>query len=155
MLAIRAILHATDFSANSEIAFRIACSLARDYGARLVVLHVDVPPIVPVGEGIGLPQPIIPRDLKPLREQLHQLKPPDPKVRVEHLLVEGDPVTEILRVVSESKCDVIVMGTHGRTGLSRLLMGSVAEQIVRKAPCPVVTVKMPLPETGLEAKSAV
>jgi nucleotide-binding universal stress UspA family protein len=64
-------------------------------------------------------------------------------VTVEHHLKEGDPATEILRLAEERKVDVIVMGTHGRTGLGRLLMGSVAEQIVRKAPCPVLTVRLP------------
>jgi len=59
--------------------------------------------------------------------------------------VEGDVATEILRLAQETGSDLIVMGTHGRTGLARLLMGSVAEQVVRKAPCPVLTVKTPFP----------
>jgi nucleotide-binding universal stress UspA family protein len=58
-------------------------------------------------------------------------------------LEEGDPVTQILRIAGEENCELIVMGIHGRTGLGRLLMGSVAEQVVRRAPCPVLTVKMP------------
>jgi nucleotide-binding universal stress UspA family protein len=62
---------------------------------------------------------------------------------LEHRLVEGDAATVILQVATEIKCDLIVMGTHGRTGLSRLLMGSVAEQVVRNASCPVLTVKTP------------
>jgi nucleotide-binding universal stress UspA family protein len=64
---------------------------------------------------------------------------------VEHWIFQGDPATEILAAAEKIKCDLIVMGTHGRTGLGRLLMGSVAEQVVRKAPCPVLTVKTPLP----------
>jgi nucleotide-binding universal stress UspA family protein len=71
------------------------------------------------------------------------------KVPVEHqLLFVGDPAAEILRVAQAVKADLIVLGTHGRTGLGRLLMGSVAEQVVRRAPCPVVTVKAPLPQGG-------
>jgi nucleotide-binding universal stress UspA family protein len=62
-------------------------------------------------------------------------------------LQEGDPATEILRIAQECKCDLIVMGTHGRTGVARLLMGSVAEHVVRKAECPVLVVKTPLPKT--------
>jgi nucleotide-binding universal stress UspA family protein len=145
MLAIRTVLHPTDFSERSELAFRLACSLARDYGARLLVLHVAEPPFAVAGEGVVM----LPfeEDLEPLRRQLQQLRPPDPKVQVEHRLVQGDAATEILRVAEETKCDVIVLGTHGRTGVARLLMGSVAEQVVRKARCPVVTVKAPLPET--------
>ena len=104
------------------------------------------------GEGVLiLPSAV---DLKPLREQLQQLRPQDPKVPVEHRLVEGTAATEILRLAEETKCDVIVLGTHGRTGFGRLLMGSVAEQVVRRAPCPVVTVKTPLPETSPSGESA-
>jgi nucleotide-binding universal stress UspA family protein len=148
MLAIRTVLHPTDFSTNSETAFRIACSLARDYGARLIVLHVDVPPIVLINEGIGIPPPAAPGDDTGLKDKLEQLKAPDPKVRLEHVLLKGDPTSEILRVAKEHKADVMVMGTHGRTGLGRLLMGSVAEEVVRKASCPVVTVKVPLLQTS-------
>lgn len=79
-----------------------------------------------------------------MRNQLLQLKPPDPKVSVEHRLVKGDAATEIVNPAAETKADVIVMGSHGRTGLGRLLLGSVAENVMRKAPCPVVTVKPPL-----------
>jgi len=141
MLPIKAILHPTDFSERSMLAFRLACALARDYGARLTVLHVAQPPTASAIEGVLIPAPT--RDLQPLREQLQHLRPEDPKVLVEHHLIEGDAVTEILHVAGETKCDVIAMGTHGRTGLDRLLMGSVAEQVVRTASCPVLTVKIP------------
>jgi nucleotide-binding universal stress UspA family protein len=143
MLAIQTILHPTDFSERSEFAFRLACSLSRDYGARLVILHVAEPPTAVAAEGVLMPPPTI--DLEPLRERLQQLRPEDPKVVVEHCLVQGGAAEEILQVAQERKCDLIVMGTHGRTGLGRLLMGSVAEQVVRKASCPVLTVKTPQP----------
>jgi nucleotide-binding universal stress UspA family protein len=151
MLAIRNILHPTDFSERSDFAFRLACSLARDYGARLVVLHVAEPPMVVGSEGMLMPPVEV--DLQPLQERLQQLRPRDPKVPVEHHLVQGDAAAEILRVAEETKCNVIVLGTHGRTGLGRILMGSVAEQVVRKAPCPVVTVKTPLAEASPSAES--
>ena len=142
MLAIKTILHPTDFSEPAAFAFRLACTLARDYGSRLVVLHVAEPPMAFAGEGVlMLPAAV---DLQPLRERLQQLRPGDPKVPLDHMLVEGAAVHEILRVAEETKCDMIVIGTHGRTGLGRLLMGSVAEQVVRRAPCPVITVKTPL-----------
>ena len=144
MLAIKRILHPTDFSEGSELAFRLACSLARDYGARISVVHVAVPPTIVYGEGVIPPEPE--NWLGEAREKLARLLPPDPKVLVEHRLIEGDVVDEILRAAADAGADVVVMGTHGRTGLGRFLMGSVAEQIVRKAPCPVVTVKAPLPE---------
>jgi nucleotide-binding universal stress UspA family protein len=144
MLAIRNILHPTDFSEHSELAFRLACSLARDYGARLIVLHVVEPTTVIPGEGaLAFPPE---DDLEPFRRRLQRFQPRDPQSPVEHRVVEGHAATEILRVAEATKCDVIVLGTHGRTGLGRLLMGSVAEQVVRKAACPVLMVKAPLPE---------
>jgi CheY-like chemotaxis protein/nucleotide-binding universal stress UspA family protein len=145
MLAIRTVLHPSDFSESSEFAFRLACSLAHDYGARLIVLHV-VEPALPVGvEGMMvLPPPGI--DLKPVRARLEHLRPRVRKIAVEHELVVGDPAAEILRVAKERQCDLILMGTHGRTGIGRFLMGSVAEQVLRRAPCPVVTAKAPLPQ---------
>src|SRR5262249_55818475 len=117
MLAIKTILHPTHFSDCSDFAFRLACSLARDYNARLIILHVAEPFMAVAGEGaLVLPVPI---DLKPIRERLHQYRPEDPKWPVDHRLVQGDAATEILQVAGEIKCDLIVMGTHGRTGLSR------------------------------------
>jgi len=141
MLAIKTILHPTDFSERAEFAFRLAGSLARDYGARLIVLHVAELPMAVSGVGVlMIPPPI---DEKPLRDKLEEFRAHNPKVPVEHRMVEGDPASEILRVAGETRCDVIIMGTHGRTGLGRLLMGSVAEQVVRRAACPVLTVKDP------------
>ena len=145
MLPIRTILHPTDFSPQSGYAFQLACALARDYVAHLIVLTVQPPEIV-YGEGFVLPpDPEVVR--KGLQEQLDRLQPPDPAIRVERILEEGDPVQEILHTARETHADIIVMGTHGRTGVGRLLMGSVAEAVLRKAPCPVLTVKAPLPET--------
>lgn len=139
MLTFKTILHPTDFSERSALALRLAGSLARDHGARLIVLHVVVPPpAIPV-EGVALPPPAL--DLKLLQAQLQQVRLDDAQLPVEHRLVEGDAAAEILRLAEETKCDLIVMGTHGRTWLSRMLMGSVAEEVVRKAACPVLTVK--------------
>jgi len=138
------ILHPTDFSDRSAHALRLACSLARDYGARLVVLHVAEPPPPPYEQGVMLPTSV---DLDEERADLERLAVPDDDViRVERRFEKGDPATVTLRVADEVRADLIVMGTHGRTGLSRLLMGSVAEQVVRRARCPVLTVKTPLPE---------
>jgi nucleotide-binding universal stress UspA family protein len=146
MLAIRTILHPTDFSPRSEHAFRLAGSLARDHGARLVVLHVTSPPAVAYGE--VLTELATEGYQQAAWDAFRRLQESDPKLRelrVETQLVEGDPAAEILRVAAETGCDLIIMGTHGRTGLGRVLMGSVAEQVVRKARCPVLTVKAPLP----------
>jgi nucleotide-binding universal stress UspA family protein len=140
MLPIKTILHPTDFSESSSLAFDLACSLAHDYQARLVVLHVaEIPVFGSEVEMLALWAAANPL----LRKKLEQLRPPDPSVAVEYRLIEGDAVTEILWIARQTTSDVIVMGTHGRTGLRHLIMGSVAEQVVRKAPCPVVTVKAP------------
>ena len=153
MLAVKTVLHATDFSKNSAFAFRLACALARDYGARLVILHVAAPPAVFYGEGIYLPPPE--EYEEPLHDKLLRLQPHDRRVVTEHRLEEGPPAPTILRVAAQAKADVIVLGTHGRTGLGRLIMGSVAEQVVRKAPCPVLTVKNPVTVASLVAAEQV
>jgi quercetin dioxygenase-like cupin family protein len=78
-------------------------------------------------------------------------RPSDPRIRVEHRLAEGNAAEEILRLGEAMHCDLIVMGSHGRTGLGRLLTGSVAEEVLRKAACPVMVVKTP-PRPGLAAE---
>ncbi len=142
MFAIHRILHPTDFSERSAHAFRLACALARDHGASVLVLHVKAPLVI-YGEGLMAEPP--PGYTEGLRAQLKSVQAHDPRVVLEHKLVEGEPAEEILRVAREAGCDLIVLGTHGRTGLRRLLMGSVAEVVVRKAECPVLTVKTPFP----------
>ena len=152
MLPIRTILHATDFSENCAAPFRLACSLARDYGARLIVLHVQ-PPTMAFGEMDGVY--LVPdASSEELMKQLRERKPEDPAVVVDYRLAEGDAAEEILRTAQETSSDVIVLGTHGRKGLGRLLLGSVAEQTVRSALCPVVTVKPTPRKTSRLSKDA-
>jgi nucleotide-binding universal stress UspA family protein len=134
MLPVHRILHPTDFSEGARGAFRLACALARDCDAELVVLSVVPLPAVMYG-----PPPE--SYLEHLREHLSRMRPPDAGTRFQHLVAEGNPATAILNAARANGCDLIVMGTHGRTGLSRFLKGSVAEEVVRKAPCPVLTVK--------------
>jgi universal stress protein A len=144
MFRIATILHPTDFSPQSEHAFHLACSLARDHAGRVIVLHVAEPPLVAPGGGMTPPLPG--GVWEAIETQLRGVQTPDAKVPVEHRLEEGKPADEILRVAQDVKCDLIVMGTHGRTGLAHFLMGSVAEQVVRKATCAVLVVKTPFPE---------
>jgi len=147
MLPIHTILCPTDFSPPARNAFRLASALARDYSARLIVMHVIEQPLL-IYSGVMAPPPppdISAEEREGLLKKLHQLVPDDPTVSVEHLLVEGEPSTAILKISQERHCDLIVMGSHGRTGLYRLLMGSVAEQVLRKGTCPVLTVKTPIP----------
>jgi nucleotide-binding universal stress UspA family protein len=136
MLPIRTILHPTDFSERARYALQLACALARDQGAHLTLLHV-------------MPVPLAQEKMRYREEmegELNRTEVPDPSVSVERRLEEGDPATQILGAAQEGGCDLIVLGTHGRTGLDRLLMGSVAEQVVRRAPCPVLTVRIPFPQ---------
>ena len=136
---IKAILHPTDFSDPANLAFQLACSMASTHQARLIVLHVCPSSMATSEFEAALLPSAAQKEL--LREELGRFQPLDPNVQVEYRFQEGEPVEEILRVARESHCDLIVMGTHGRTGLNRLVMGSVAEEIVRTAPCPVVTIK--------------
>lgn len=156
MIPIRTILHPTDFSMHSEHAYRLACSLARDHGARLVVLHVVSG--LASGEFVWDLYPSSGGYKEVLEEKLHMLAAPDPRVPMEYRLEEGDAAKRILRVAEETRCDLIVMGTHGRTGLGRLLVGSVAEEVVRKATCGVLTMKLPhadaLPSWELASEEA-
>jgi nucleotide-binding universal stress UspA family protein len=143
VLDIRHILFPADFSACCQAAFRYAQALARDYEARLLVLHAATPPaFLSYGE---LEKALHrPADYQgQLTEQLQRLYAVASPLVAEYLVVVGDPATEILKAARGSSCDLIVMGTEGRTGLGRLVMGSVAEQIVRSAACPVMTVKIP------------
>jgi nucleotide-binding universal stress UspA family protein len=148
MLPIKNILVATDFSPMSEHALRLGGALARDYGARLFAVHVVQPPVAVYAEtAVFVEEP----DFSSARESLHALRIPG--VDVEYRLMEGDPAATIVQVATDLHCDLIVIGTHGRAGVVRVLMGSVAEDVLRKAPCPVLTVKasVPLPMPVEEA----
>jgi universal stress protein A len=142
MLPVRTVLHPTDFSERSDHAFRLACALARDCGARLFVLHVMKSPLVLYG---GEAPPPAAGQAEEEWDRLRQLQARATGVQVVPCLAEGDPADAILRAARETRSDVVLIGTHGQTGLARLLMGSVAEQVVRKAPCAVLTVKAPFP----------
>jgi nucleotide-binding universal stress UspA family protein len=147
MMRNQTILHPTDFSEGSQPAFQLACSLASDHGARLVVLHVIPPPTL-VDGGDPVAAAIIEEFHNEQREKLAGLRLQDSAVQVEHRLVAGNPPGEILRAACDSGCGMIVTGTHGLTGMRRVLLGSVAESVLRQAPCPVVTVKGAARETA-------
>lgn len=143
MLPIHKILHPTDFSDRAREAFRVACGLAHDYNAELIILHVVAPPSTFYGEGLVPEGPG--SDLEEARASLREVVPAGFEVRFRHQIEQGDAVAEIVRVARETGCDLIVMGTQGRTGLDRLLLGSVAEGVLRQAACPVFPVRVPFP----------
>jgi nucleotide-binding universal stress UspA family protein len=143
MYEIRTILHPTDFSASADLALQLAGSLARDHRARLIVLHIGRPPVSHLGGGPALVPPL-PGEWgrEQLELQLRQRTVPALEQPLDHRLVFAeDAGAAILRTAEEVQCDLIVLGTHGRTGLGRLLMGSTAEQVARRANCPVLTVR--------------
>lgn len=132
----KTIVFPTDFSTASDAALVHAAALARQSGARLLIVHVEEPPLAYGGGELyyGLPEPSSERILK----MLEDVRPADPAVPFTHRLTMGDPAAEIVRIAGDETAEMIVLGTHGRTGITRLLMGSVAESIVRHAPCPVL-----------------
>jgi nucleotide-binding universal stress UspA family protein len=148
MLKIRGILHPTDFSKQSAYAFEVACSLARNYQAPVYVLHVAAPSVEIEGE--AMKRPYSAEYLREERQRLERVQSPYPGVTVHHELVEGTPAEEILRAAREVPCDFIVMGTHGGSALRRLLMGSVAEEVLRRAEQPVIAVKHPVPKDSVQ-----
>ena len=150
MSIIRTILHPTDFSERSQAALHVASSLARDEKARLIILHV-LPAAPAHAEGIVQQEWNAYHDK--LWNRLQRLDVPNSGIELERRLADGEPWQAILRVVQEERCDLIVMGTHGRTGVYRLLMGSVAEQVVRRATCPVLTLKTPIAELRTEQQA--
>jgi nucleotide-binding universal stress UspA family protein len=136
---IRVILHPTDFSVDSEAALRVARWLAREHGARLIVLHVAVLEDLLAGTPAAEIDPRLDREA--LEDVRKRVEGPDLKHRVESMLRRGYAAEGILQSAEEVGCDLIVMGTNGRSGLSRLLMGSVAEHVLAKADCPVLVAK--------------
>jgi len=149
MLTFRKILCPTDFSDPSFRALATADELARRYNAELHVLHVVMPvPLVELPPGAGTVAFDVKKyeaDMidvfgKTLDEALSEHVKPD--VPVHRHLEIGDPAHEIIKLADQIKPDVIVIATHGRTGLKRFIYGSVAEAVVRRSPCAVLTIPM-------------
>jgi nucleotide-binding universal stress UspA family protein len=140
------ILHPTDFSPASRAAFTHALALARAERAELLVVHVLAPVLPMVGEGYMTPRTFddVQRSMRAqAQKQLDRLvaKAKTARVRARGLLYEGTAADAIVRAARARRARLIVMGTHGRTGLTRLLIGSVAERVVGTAPCPVLTIR--------------
>jgi universal stress protein A len=142
---IKSILFPTDFSEYNEAALKLASTLASESQATLYIVHVhDVQSVsAAAGEFSYLDAPTWREQLRNAGEQLGTVVPSIPGVSYERECLTGNPVVEILKFAEGHKIDLIVMGSHGRTGLSRLLMGSIAEGVTRKASCPVLIVKQP------------
>jgi nucleotide-binding universal stress UspA family protein len=145
MKPLSTILVPVDFSAHSDEALRFAADLARRYDAALQLLHVFEPPSYALPEGYVLPSPDqLGMIISEIEKKLSAAKA-DALIsgapRVSTLMLQGGAVSEILRLSVEGGYGLIVMGTHGRTGIKHLIIGSVAENVVRKAACPVLTMR--------------
>ena len=146
MIKLKKILFPTDFSDSSNEALQYALSFAKEYGAKLVVLHVINEKVF--AEGINLPRVI---SLEELADEMEaeakkQLKTLIPKeqgegLERENVILRGNPFLEIIRYAKDEDVDLIIIGTHGRSGFEHIIFGSTAEKVVRKAPCPVLSVK--------------
>ena len=146
MSRIRRILHPTDFSRASSAAFRRAVELAKDNRAELLVLHVLSVPVPITGDGYMPPKiydEIVTGARAYAQKELDALirKAKAAGARATGLLVEGIAHERIAQAARSKKADVLVVGTHGRTGLPRFFLGSVASRVLTLAPCPVLTVR--------------
>ena len=147
MLEIRTILAPTDFSHHAEAALRYAGGLAERFGATLHLLHVLPDVVVPVGPDPSLVSSFPPEYYRETEERSREAlgRALDPAwgnpAALEMEVRWGDAVAGIIGYAADHQIDLIVVATHGRSGLSHVLLGSVAEQIIRDAPCPVLTVR--------------
>ena len=142
MIEFSKILYVTDFSESSEYAGQYAISIAGKYGCRLYVAHVVEP--FTYADDFGIDYGAQLREMEATARRLLDNTAASMKrtgADVESILLSGNPSAEIVKFAKEETIDLIVMATHGRSGVEHLLMGSVAEKILRKSPCPVMTVK--------------
>ncbi|HEX2568238.1 MAG TPA: universal stress protein [Polyangia bacterium] len=143
------ILLPCDFSQCSEEAIRRALELAERLGGSITLLHVYLEPVYPTIEGsaLMLDRETIEQSVRDMTAALEELRDKSlrPGVPIDVRVVEGTPAEVVCRLAAAEAYDLIVMGTHGRTGLGHLFLGSVAERVVRMAPCPVLTVRAAQP----------
>jgi len=145
-MQIKTILFPTDFSQGARAAMDHAISLARDYNARLILLYVIqdisiaewyIPSSLSVADLVEDMQKSAWKEMDKWAEEVST------KVKdVEKMVVRGVPFAEIIKTARDKNADMIVIGTHGRTGIDHILFGSTAEKVVRKAACPVLTVRI-------------
>lgn len=141
------ILTAIDFSENSEFAFEYAVTMAKQFNAELIVMHVINEPVDL--RGFYVPHISFEQLEKEIEEGAAKMMETFCNSRLESFrnyttaIVSGIPYDEIIRKADEVGASLIVLGTHGRTGLDHILFGSTAERVVRSANCPVMTIRLP------------
>lgn len=156
MISLKTVLVATDFSEPSQVAVRYGRALAEAFNASLHILHV-VPdsmalPWATMADGLAMAD--VQRQWeREANERLQQMLPESERAALGAVLTTraGDPVRQITSYAVETGADLVVLGTHGRGPVAHMLMGSVAERVVRTAPCPVLTVRHPQHEFISEA----
>lgn len=146
MPVFRRVLHATDFSPASRPAFSTALDLARDARGELTIVHVITPAVPMIGDGYVDPrvyEQVEAAAREAAERELDKLlkKAKQAGVRARGVLVTGVPHEQIVRAARSRRAQLIVIGTHGRTGLARLFLGSVASRVLAVAPSPVLTVR--------------
>lgn len=141
MTTFRHILVPTDFGDVAKHAADVACEIAQRFGSKVTLMHVWTIPIPVYAEGVVVPVDLVMRAAEEaLAEEVKRVQGKCPKVA--WVLLPGSPAGAIVEGITEHGCDLVVMGTHGRRGLPRALLGSVAERVVRTSPAPVLTVHL-------------
>jgi nucleotide-binding universal stress UspA family protein len=151
MIPFKNILVPTDFSEAANDALEYALSLAKIFQSKLFLMHVYEPMIYYSDAPMGMPDLIeleqsvrtsAEHSLHRIYENFIKMREPEfGAIPVEILLVQGKPFVEIIKTAREKNADLIILSTHGRSGLEHILLGSVTEKVVRKSPCPVLTVR--------------
>jgi nucleotide-binding universal stress UspA family protein len=148
MIDLHRILVPTDFSKHSHNALTYAAAFAEKFGAELFLLHVVQDLALFIPEAVSVAPPVTP-PIEQMTAAVHEaLQRVVREERLDRFTIhcevrEGTPFYEIIQFARDSAIDLIIMGTHGHTGLVHVLLGSVTEKVVRKAPCPVLTVRDP------------
>jgi universal stress protein A len=149
MKPFQKLLVPVDFSAHSAEALHVAVDLGRRYDASLTLIHVYDPLVYALPDGFTLfTQPQLERVYEALEGQLASAKAQAVEAgapRVQTKLLQGSIAGQVTEYAARGEFDLVIMGTHGRTGVKHLLLGSIAEKVVRTAACPVLTVKKPTP----------
>jgi nucleotide-binding universal stress UspA family protein len=148
MIDLHRILVPTDFSKYSQNALTYAVAFAEKFGAELHLLHVVQDLAVFIPDMIAVAPPVVP-SVKEMTAAVYAAfdrlieQNKLERFTFQRAVREGSPFYEIIRFAEEENIDLIVLGTHGHGGLAHMLLGSVTEKVVRKAPCPVLTVRHP------------
>jgi nucleotide-binding universal stress UspA family protein len=145
MIDIRKILVGVDFSEHSEAALRYGAEFAKSFGAELLVCHVvpraDMLSQLPPGGEAYFPPNLAELQQQEAQQRCEELLASTGLSRGRIVLSEGSPFVELIRIARTESADLLIIGTHGRGAIAHMLLGSVAERVVRKAPCPVLVVR--------------